>query len=503
MAAIDSLLGILDLQKAEGLVLVEGRTPALLGGKGGGALTMPPLTASMMALLIDELLSKDDLERIDEGAVIERLLPGGDPSRPFTMTARLESGRPKIVVRRGAPRARPDVSASAPTVMLEVPAALRAATEPAPPERAGLPERGGLPEAIARALDAGVSMEASDVIVSAGRPALVKRAGRVEALGGPPIADADVRALVERCAPDRRGALEQSGSVDFALEHGPRRTRFRVNAFRQLDGLAAVLRPIWDQVPALESLGLPPDILRAVAPPNGLVLMTGPTGSGKSTTLAALLEHIARTRACHVVTLEDPIEYLFTRGQAMVHQREIGTHVASFAAGLRAALRESPDVLLVGEMRDPETIALALTAAETGHLVLSTLHSGSAAGAVERIVHSLPEAERGAVRVQLASALRFVLTQQLLPASDGGRVPAVELLAVNNAVAAQIRDGRTQLLATQIELGADEGMISMNQALHALVRAGKISRQTALGATLKPEELEKLLAEARTSARRG
>jgi twitching motility protein PilT len=223
------------------------------------------------------------------------------------------------------------------------------------------------------------------------------------------------------------------------------------------------------------------------------VLMTGPTGSGKSTTLAALVEHLARGRSCHIVTLEDPIEYRFGAGRSILHQREVGTHVPSFAAGLRAALRESPDVLLVGELRDPETIALALDAAETGHLVLSTLHSGSAAGAIERIVNASPEADRAAVRTQLASALRFVLTQQLLPATDGGRAPAVEVLAVNQAVAAQIRDGRTQLLATQIELGADEGMVTMNQALHALVRAGRISRQTALSVTLNPAELERLL----------
>jgi twitching motility protein PilT len=227
--------------------------------------------------------------------------------------------------------------------------------------------------------------------------------------------------------------------------------------------------------------------------PNGLVLMTGATGSGKSTTLAALVDHVARTRPCHVVTLEDPIEYRFRPTAAVVHQREIGAHAASFADGLRAALRESPDVLLLGEMRDPETIALALTAAETGHLVLSTLHAGTAMGAIERIVGSSPEAQRGAVRAQLASALRFVITQQLLPGVDGEPVPAVEVLAVNYAVAAQIRDGRTQLIATQIELGSDEGMVTMDQALLDLARAGRISRQTALAASLNREALERQL----------
>jgi twitching motility protein PilT len=496
VAAIDSLLGILDMQKADGLVLVEGRVPAVLGGKGSGALTMPPLSATMMGLLLGELLSADDLGRIQAGAVIERPLAGG-PGRPFTMTARLESGRPKIVVRRGVARARPPTEEPP----VPVPIAEEPPPRPSPPPAVaadGPRFEGG----IGRALDAALSMGASDLILSTGRPPLAKRAGRVEALGGTPVGEAELRALLER-AGARRGALEESGSADFALEHGPRRVRFRVNVFRQLDGLAAVLRPIWDEVPGLSALGLPADISRVVSVPHGLVLMTGPTGSGKSTTLAALVEHVARHRACHIVTLEDPIEYRFTGGQAVVHQREVGTHVTSFAAGLRAALRESPDVLLLGEMRDPETIALALDAAETGHLVLSTLHAGTAAGAIERLVAASPEIDRAAARAQLASALRFVLTQQLLPASDGSRVPVVEVLAVNQPVAAQIRDGRTQLLATQIELGSDEGMVTMNQALQALVRAGRITRQTALGATLNSPELERLLGEPRPGPRRG
>jgi twitching motility protein PilT len=484
VAAIDSLLGILDMQKAHGLVLVEGKQPEIMGGKTG-ALTMPPLNATMMSLLVEELLTAEDLARINEGAVIERAL-AGDPSRPFTMTARLENGRPKIVVRRGQPRPRPP----GPAETAPVPAAPEPAPLPAP-EPPSPVERGRLPSTVMRALDAAIAMGASDVILSAGRPPLAKRAGRLETLAGAPVGDAELRALAEQGARGR--ALDEHGSADFAIEHGPRNIRFRVNVFRQLEGLAAVLRPIWDQVPALADLNLPAEIARAVSVPSGLVLMAGATGSGKSTTLAALVDLLSRQRACHIVTLEDPIEYRFAGGQAVVHQREIGAHVASFAAGLRAALRESPDVLLLGEMRDPETIALALSAAETGHLVLSTLHSGTAAGAIDRIVNASPEADRAAVRAQLAGALRFVLTQQLLPGTNGGRVPVVEVLAVNHAVAAQIRDGRTQLLTTQIELGSDEGMITMNQALLALVRSGRITRQTALGATLNPAEFDRLL----------
>jgi twitching motility protein PilT len=512
MAAIDSLLGIVDLQKADGLVLVQGKTPTLLGGKGGGALTMPPLDAGMMDLLLQELLTPDDVRRLSEGAVIERPL-GTDPTRPFTVTARLDSGRTKIVVRRGGMREGRPPAISADPIAARPPASIEApplAPAPEPGDDVIAIETPGAPSGapaltptVLRALDAGLARRVSDVILSAGQEPLAKRAGRLEALGGPAVTAADVSSLLVACAnPEARRAFEQSGSADFALAHGPRRTRLRVNVFRQLGGLAAVLRPIWDEVPTLGVLGLPSALLRTIALPNGLVLMAGATGSGKSTTLAALVEHLAETRGCHIVTLEDPIEYVFGRRMAIVHQREVGTHVASFAAGLRAALRESPDVILVGEMRDAETISLALIAAETGHLVLSTLHAGTAAGAIERLVSATPEGQRSAIRAQVASALRFVLTQQLLPATDGGRVPAVEVLAVNHAVAAQIRDGRTQLLNTQIELGGDEGMVTMEQSLLELVRAGRISRQVALAATAKRDELERLLGEVRPGPRR-
>jgi twitching motility protein PilT len=486
MAAIDSLLGVIDLQKADGLVLVPGKTPSLLGGKGGGTLTMPPLDAAVMDLLVGELLSPEEIQRMADGAVIERPL-GLDGARPYTVTARLDGGRAKLVVRRGV--ARGNRPAAIPAQVEAARSSESAVRGPAPVPG---PEPAPLSGTIDRALDAGVASGVSDLILSVGKEALVKREGQVTTLGGPPVTHEDLLALLGRCANGQaRAALDRDGSADFALEHGPTPTRFRVNVFRQLDGLAAVLRPIWDRLPSLESLNLPTALLRTVAAPHGLVLMAGATGSGKSTTLAALVEHLAQTRACHIVTLEDPIEYVFARRAAIVHQREVGTHVPDFATGLRAALRESPDVLLVGEMRDPETIALALTAAETGHLVLSTLHAGTASGAIERIVNALPEAQRATVRTQLASALRFVLTQQLLPAIGGGRVPAVEVLAVNHAVAAQIRDGRTQLLNTQIELGSDDGMVTMDQALLELVRTGRIARQTALAAGINRELLER------------
>jgi twitching motility protein PilT len=269
--------------------------------------------------------------------------------------------------------------------------------------------------------------------------------------------------------------------------------RLRVNLFRHAGGLAAAVRPVWATVPTLEALHLPAALLDLVRPRTGLVLLTGATGSGKSTTLAALLAHVNRTRAAHIVTLEDPIEHLYGPGRSIVHQREVGRDVDSFASGLRAALRENPDVLLVGEMRDRETIRLALTAAETGHLVLSTLHSGNAAMAIERVLDAFGEGDKPYVSQQLAGVLRAVVAQQLLPASGGGLQPVLEVLTVNHAVAAQIREGRTHMLATQMEIGAVEGMVPFPRALAELVRAGRLTRATALAAAGDPEAVQAAL----------
>lgn len=211
--------------------------------------------------------------------------------------------------------------------------------------------------------------------------------------------------------------------------------------------------------------------------------------------MAALLEHINRSRGAHIVTLEDPIEYVYRARRAIIHQREVGQHLDGFASGLRAALRENPDVLLVGEMRDPETIRMTLTAAQTGHLVLSTIHSGSAVMAIDRLIDGFPESEKSHVRHALAASLRYVVAQQLLPATGGGRLPVLEILTVTHAVATQIREGRTHMLTTQLETGADDGMVPMARSLANLVRSGRVARSVALAACGQRETLEGLLDE--------
>jgi twitching motility protein PilT len=342
----------------------------------------------------------------------------------------------------------------------------------------------------------------SDVIVSAGQPLWIRTANGLAA-SGEAIDQQEILGLVDGLLdPPRRRCLDTSGSVDLAWEvpavdaEGPQ--RLRVNVFRQAQGLALALRPVNRRAPTLAELNLPESVGALGDLAGGMVLVVGTTGAGKSTTLGAIVELVNRTRARHVITLEDPVEFVYQPRRCLIHQREVGTHVESFATGLRAALRESPDIILVGEMRDRETVAMALTAAETGHLVLSTLHSGSAPMAIDRIVDIFPEHQQAQVRLQVAGSLRAVVTQRLLEGVlPGTRYPALEILMVNYAVAALIREGKTHQLATQIQTGRDDGMVALDASLLDLVRAGRISREVAVANARDPVELQRRVREAR------
>ena len=246
-------------------------------------------------------------------------------------------------------------------------------------------------------------------------------------------------------------------------------------------------------VPTMTSLGLPDDLTGLIGLRSGLVLIAGPTGSGKSTTLVALIAHLNRTRARHVVTLEDPIEYLHTPDRCLIHQREIGRHAASFATGLRAALREAPDVIVVGELRDPETISIALTAAETGHLVLGTVHAPGAGGAVDRLIDAYPAHQQDQARGQLAATLRCVVTQYLLPARSGGRAVAIERVPITTAIAALIRNDELQMLGTHVQTGRDAGMVPLERSLARLVRAGVVEPALARAVAIDHDYFERAL----------
>ncbi len=339
--------------------------------------------------------------------------------------------------------------------------------------------------------------DASDLLLVPGAPPVMRVAGQLAAAEAPPLDEGEIRELLAPHVPGPAWlALQQGGAADFSLRVSGSSGAFRVrvNLHRQRGRLAAAVRVLPRQIPTLAGLGLPPALAELVKPARGLVLVCGPTGAGKTSTLAALVGEINRTRSCHVVTIEEPIEYEHPNGRSIVEQVEVGSDAPSFAAALKAALRQDPDVLLVGEMRDLETIAIALTAAETGHLVLSTLHTADAAQAIHRIVDVFPAAQQGQIRQQLALALAAVVSQQLIPtANRRGRVPAVELLLANPAVRQHIRKDRVENLGTEITLGKRAGMIALEESLARLVRAGTITLEEAQLRAPRIEELESLL----------
>ena len=333
---------------------------------------------------------------------------------------------------------------------------------------------------IASLLDEAVRREASDLHLMAGNPPRIRRHGELESLEGEPLdPEALGEALTEIMPEASRAELDRDDGTDFA--HAQRGSgRFRVNVLRQFYGLGAVFRTIPEQVLPLETLGLPEVLQQFALQNNGLVLVTGKTGSGKSTTLASLLDAINQRRRAHIVTIEDPVEYVHTRKRSLVSQREVGQHTASFASALRSALREDPDIIMVGELRDLETISLAVTAAEMGILIFATLHTASATSTVERLVNTFASKQQAQVRNMLSTSLQAVISQQLVRRDDGeGRVAAVEVLINNHAVGNIIREGKTEQLDGVIRSGALQGMMSMDTSLQRLLDGGFIDARAA------------------------
>src|SRR4051794_18249786 len=337
-------------------------------------------------------------------------------------------------------------------------------------------------------------LKASDLHLTAGSPPMVREKGRLRALDYPALSPQMTREIIYSILTnDQRKKLENEWQIDFAYSI-PGKARFRVNAYFQRASLGAAFRLIPNEMPELDSLGLPPVLRDFTKKPRGFVLVTGPTGSGKSTTLAAMLDVINRERHEHIMTIEDPIEFLHHHKSCVVNQRELGADAQSFALGLKAALRQDPDVILVGEMRDLETIATALTAAETGHLVFATLHTQDTAQTVDRIVDVFPPAQQQQVRVQLSISLQGICTQQLLPTADGrGRVVATEVLVPTPAVRNLIREGKTHQIYSAIQTGGSFGMQTMDTALAELVRRNVITRDLAEARSGTPSELKRLL----------
>jgi twitching motility protein PilT len=360
----------------------------------------------------------------------------------------------------------------------------------------GEPETQGNPplDRLIAVLSAAAKLGASDVIMVAGSPAALRVQGKLAAMHGPAMTADDIRGLMLPLLSNGEYAtLQKEKAVDLAFDV-PGLGRFRANLHYQRGTLAASIRLLPRETPDLRSLNLPESLSKLAQLRQGLVLLTGPTGCGKSSTLAALVDLINKTRECHVVTIEEPVEFQHKSASAIIEQIEVGRDTPSFLATLRSILRQSPDVILVGEMRDPETIATVLTAAETGHLVLSTLHTNDTAQAISRILDSFPSANQPQIRQQFSLALAAIIAQQLVPSVDGRvRYPAVEVLLATDAIRNLIRQGQDHQIRSQLLISRGAGMITMEQSLADLVKSGRISRETAMSHCFRADELQKTL----------
>jgi twitching motility protein PilT len=343
-------------------------------------------------------------------------------------------------------------------------------------------------------LELTISRKASDLHIVVGTPPNLRVSGELFPIPNEPVLTAQVveAYLQDILLKEQLEQLSVNKELDFSLSFS-QKARFRVNAYMQKGAWAIAFRAIPLEIPTIDGVSLPQILHSFTTVRQGFVLVTGPTGHGKSTTIAAILEEINKTRAVHVVTIEDPIEFIFRPYKSIISQREMGKDTHSWSIALRSALREDPDVVLVGEMRDYETIAAALTVAETGHLVFATLHTNSAAQTVDRIVDVFPEEQQVQVRLQLSNVIEAVFSQRLVPAIKGGRLPAYELMLGTNAIKTAIREGKTHQIDSVIQTSAESGMRTLDAILAGMVRDGAITIETAQSYSLRPEELNRLI----------
>ena len=344
-------------------------------------------------------------------------------------------------------------------------------------------------------LQQAVQLQASDLFLVAGGPASIKLEGRLRAIGEEKLLPPDTNRLITEIYELAKRSMDlylERGDDDFSFSL-PGMARFRVNTYRQRGSMAAVIRVVAFSVPDYQERGIPEAVMNLAALSHGMVLVTGTAGSGKSTTQACIIDRINWNRDCHIITLEDPIEYLHRNQRSIVSQREIAIDTQDCLSALRACLRQAPDVILLGEMRDTETIHTAMTAAETGHLVISTLHTKGTANAIDRMIDAFPASQQAQARVQLAMVLETVVAQQLIPGKDGELLPVFEILHMNSATRSLVREGKTHQLAAAIASGSAAGMMTMDQSILERYRAGQITKQTALDYADNPEQLQRRL----------
>ena len=348
-------------------------------------------------------------------------------------------------------------------------------------------------------LEKAIQANASDLHIIVGVPPVYRINGSLQQLSSvPPLTEEVVeQMLLPILSANQKDIFMANRALDFSYGYGGGsygdKGRFRVNLYFQRNSLAGAFRLLPPNVKSIEELQLPQICHRLAKLKQGFVLITGPTGHGKTTTIASIINEINMTSALNILTIEDPIEYVYPKGKSIISQRELGHDTLSWSESLKSALREDPDVVVVGEMRDPESIASAITIAETGHLVFSTLHTNSASQTIDRIIDSFPEAQQNQIRIQLASTLEAVISQRLLPTIDGGRIVATEVLLATNAVKANIREGKSHLIDSTIETSSEEGMNTMEATLARLIKEGKLSLEVAQAYAMRPDALARLM----------
>ena len=344
-------------------------------------------------------------------------------------------------------------------------------------------------------LKTAVEHESSDVFFVAGKTVCEKREGHICPMSGERLMPADTEQIIRQMYEAAQRSIESflsRGDDDFSFAI-PGLARFRVNTYRQRGSMAAVIRLVSFDIPDWKQLQIPEEVMALADQTAGMILVTGTAGSGKTTTQACIIDHINRTRDCHIVTLEDPIEYLHRHQKSIVSQREVTIDTQDYLSALRACVRQAPDVILLGEMRDAETMHTAMAAAETGHMVIATLHTKGAVNAIDRIIDMFPAAQQPQMRVQLATVLKTVVSQQLLPDTAGGMIPACEIMHMSSAIRSMIRDNKNHQIDNAIATSGKEGMISMDQTILKLYQGGKITKETALLYADKPDQIKRSL----------
>ena len=344
-------------------------------------------------------------------------------------------------------------------------------------------------------LEQAVANQASDIFIVAGGPVSIKTGGSIKAIDDQKLLPPKTKSLISEIYTLAERSMDpylQNGDDDFAFAI-PGLARFRVSAYRQRGSLAAVVRVVSFSIPDWEEIHIPQRIMDLASMTNGVILMTGTAGSGKSTTQACIIDRINKTRDCHIITLEDPIEFLHRDKRSIISQREIAVDTKDYPSALRACLRQAPDVILLGEMRDPDTIHTTITAAETGHLIIATLHTKGAVNAIDRIIDSFPATHQSQIRTMLSMVLKTVVSQQMVPSKTCNMVPVFEVMHVNSAIRSMIRDNKNHQIGNAIASGSKEGMISMDQALLELYRDGVITKETALEYAEAPDTIRRQL----------